>query len=233
MSTSSALPKYVQISEMLIRDISAGRLADGSKLPTEREMAVELGISVGTLRKSLDDLVEKGMLRRVQGSGNYVKHRPDPAGVYAFFRLELIEGGGLPTAEYLDIRRIRKPSDLPLFGTSDQGHRLRRLRRLSGQAAALEEIWLEGQWADEIDREDISESLYFYYRTKLNLWITSAEDRVGIDKVPAWRVDEFGMAAGEFCGLVERWGRTAAGEVAEYSRTWFDPSVARYFARMR
>jgi GntR family transcriptional regulator len=32
-SLTSALPKYLQISEMLIRDIAAGRLADGARLP--------------------------------------------------------------------------------------------------------------------------------------------------------------------------------------------------------
>lgn len=230
---SSALPKYIQISEMLIRDIAAGRLADGAKLPPERDFAAQLGIAVGTLRKALTDLEEKGMLRRVHGSGNYVQHRPDPAGMYAFLRLELANGGGLPTADYLDISRLDKPSDLPPFGSSDQGHRIRRLRRLSGQPAALEEIWLDGAWVDEIDPDDISESLYFYYRTRLNLWISSAEDRVGIGHVPDWRVDQFGLTAGEPCGFIERWANSATGEVVEYSRTWFDPNVARYIARMR
>jgi len=42
----SALPKYVQIAEMLIRDIAAGRLADGARLPPEREMAEGLGVRV-------------------------------------------------------------------------------------------------------------------------------------------------------------------------------------------
>ena len=56
----TALPLYVQISELLIRDIAAGRLIDGERLPPEREMAEELGISIGTLRKALADLTQKG-----------------------------------------------------------------------------------------------------------------------------------------------------------------------------
>ncbi len=73
MATGSALPKYIQISEMLIRDIAAGRLGDGMRLPPERDMAKSLDISVGTLRKALADLESKGALRRLQGSGNYVQ----------------------------------------------------------------------------------------------------------------------------------------------------------------
>ena len=233
MPDSTALPKYVQTAELLIREIAAGRLADGVRLPPERDMAADMGIAVGTLRKALNDLTEKGMLERIQGSGNYVRHKPEAAGVYAFFRLELVEGGGLPTADLLDVRRISKPDDLPEFGNSSEGHRVRRLRRLGGRPAAMEEIWLDGTWAETITPADLLESLYLFYRTRLGLWITAAEDRVGIGTAPEWSVPEFGLNAGEPTGFIERWGRTGAGEVVEYSRTWFDPRVARYVARMR
>ena len=65
LASKAALPKYVRISERLIREIAAGRLADGTRLPPEREMAVELGASVGTLRKALADLADKGLLERI------------------------------------------------------------------------------------------------------------------------------------------------------------------------
>lgn len=233
MPQSSALPKYVQTAELLIREIAAGRLADGARLPPERDMAGELDVSVGTLRKALDDLTERGLLERIQGSGNYVRHKADAAGVYAFFRLERVEGGGLPTADLLDVRRLAKPDDLPVFGSSGEGHRIRRLRRLSGTPAAMEEIWLDAAWAQSVTREDLLESLYLYYRTRLGLWIARAEDRIGVAPVPEWAVDEFGLRPGEPAGFIERWGRTNEGAIAEFSRTWFDPDVARYIARMR
>ena len=42
---SGALPLYLQISEMLIRDIASGRLPRGTHLPPEREMAKSLDTS--------------------------------------------------------------------------------------------------------------------------------------------------------------------------------------------
>ena len=233
VTQSTALPKYVQTAELLIREIASGRLADGARLPPERDMAGELDVSVGTLRKALNDLTDRGLLERIQGSGNYVRHKADAAGVYAFFRLELVDGGGLPTADLLDVTRLKKPDGLPGFGASDEGHRIRRLRRLSGQPAALEEIWLDAAWATSVRREDLLDSLYFYYRTRLGLWIARAEDRIGVDVVPDWAVTEFDLAPGQPAGFIERWGRTNEGAIAEYSRTWFDSNVARYIARMR
>lgn len=233
MPVNHALPLHVQISEMLIRDVAAGRIVDGEKLPPEREMAASLRIAVGTLRKALAELERKGMLQRIQGSGNYIRARTDTDSVYALFRLERIGGGGLPTAHVLSVERLSKPADMPAFGSSKDGHRIRRLRLLSGVPAAVEEIWLDGDCADRVTVEDLSESLYLYYRKALGIWITRAEDRIGVAQVPDWAPPTFGCAPGTPAGFIERigWGRDGAS--VEFSRTWFDPAVSRYVSRLR
>lgn len=232
MADASSLPKYIQISEMLIREIAAGHLADGARLPPERDMAVELGISVGTLRKALGDLAEKGMLERVQGSGNYVRHQNDVASVYAMFRLELIGGGGLPTAKVLSVDRLPKEPGMPKFGPSEEGHRIRRLRSLDDQLIALEEIWLDGSYRDVVTADDLSESLYHFYRHDLGLLIGSAVDEIGAGSVPNWGCDTFGLWAGDTAGYIERVSFDAGGTPAEFSRTWFDYNKARYISRI-
>ena len=232
MSDTHALPKYVQISELLIRDIQAGRLVDGERLPPERDMAAQLGISVGTLRKSLDELTALGLLERVQGSGNYICAQEDAQSVYAFFRVELIEGGGLPTAELLSVDRLVKPDGLPHFGSTPEGHRIRRLRRLNGVPAVLEEIWLDGSFVDRIDAEALRESLYLYYRETLGLWITKAVDRLDLTSVPDWAPSVFGKSPGQPCMRATRIGYGPDGTPAEASWNWINTDVARYVARI-
>ncbi|MBP1842720.1 GntR family transcriptional regulator [Rhizobium petrolearium] len=232
-SHPGSLPIYLQITELFVRDIAAGRLVDGEKLAPERHLAAELGIAVGTLRKALAELQSRGLLDRVQGSGNYIRAISDPQSVYAMFRLELIQGGGLPTAEVLDIVRLDKPKDLPGFGFSPEGHRIRRVRKLSGKVVALEEIWLDGSYVSAITPEDLSESLYLYYRTRLGLWIGRAEDRICLDSVPEWAPPVFGPKPGSPIPYVLRMSQAQDGVVAEVSHTWFDHSVARYVSRLR
>ncbi len=233
MALPGSLPLYQQIAELLIRDIAAGRLIDGERLPPEREMASSLGIAVGTLRQALKSLAEKGLLHRVQGSGNYVQARADAASVYAMFRLERVEGGGLPTARVLSVRRCAKDPGLPAFGSHPEGHRIRRLRFLSGAVAAVEEIWLDASHAAQISPPDLIESLYLYYRQRLGIWIARAEDRVGLGQVPDWAPAEFPRAPGTALPLVTRLSWTAEGVSAEASWTWYDPEVARYVARLK
>jgi GntR family transcriptional regulator len=233
MPVKNALPIYVQISEMLIRDVSAGHYLDGARLPPERQLATDLGVSVTTLRKALDDMAQKGMLERRQGSGNYIKTGAELASVYSFFRVELIAGGGLPTAELLALDRIKKPSGFPAFGPSDEAYRIRRLRRLNGAPAVLEEIWLDGDQSAQINAEDLSESLYLFYRKSLNLWIAEAEDQLDLAKVPDWSPQMFGPPPGENCLCAQRLSRSQRGAVVEFSLNWIDTKIARYVARIK
>jgi GntR family transcriptional regulator len=233
MAAPGSLPLYMQISELLIRDIAAGRLIDGEKLPPERDMASQLGIAVGTLRQALKDLTAKGMLNRVQGSGNYIRAKADPASVYALLRIELATGGGLPTAQVLSVDLLPKDLGLPDFGTTDMGHRIRRLRYLSGQVAAVEEIWLDASYIPQIAIGDLSESLYLYYRQRLGLWIARAEDSIGMGPLPDWTPKEFPHPPAKDLPLITRISFDQTGQSAEASRTWFDPETVRYVARLK
>lgn len=232
MAHTSALPKFIQLSEMLIREIAAGHLADGARLPPERDMADELGVAVGTLRKALADVEAKGLLDRVQGSGNYVRHRPAVDSVYAFFRLELLKGGGLPTAEVLSVDRLTKPDSFARLGGDAEGHRIRRIRSLDGIVIALEEIWLDGAQRKKVAVSDLSDSLYHFYRHELGLVIVSVEDRIGVRPMPDWTPDIYHLKAGDTAGYIERVSWTAAKEPAEFSRTWYDARRATYISRM-
>lgn len=230
--SSNALPLYLQISELLIRDIAAGRLIDGERLPPERDMADELGISIGTLRKALADLTEKGLLERIQGSGNYIRQGGTQESIYAMFRLELLSGGGLPRADILNTERVRKSEHLPSFGTSPEGTRIRRLRYLNDTMIAVEEIWLDGD-AGFVKKDLLSDSLYRFYQKHLGFWIVRAEDRVTIGKVPDWAPAEFTLDPGTITGFIERFSWADGSEPVEYSRTWFDTNRAHYVQRLK
>jgi len=232
-SSRGSLPMYLQIAETLVRDICSGRLIDGEKLPPERDMARVLGIAVGTLRKTLGELETRGLLERIQGSGNYIRAVSDPQSLYAMFRLELIEGGGLPTAEILSVTRLVKDKNLPAFGSSPEAHRIRRLRRIGGKIAAIEEIWLDGSYVNTITADDLSESLYLYYRTRLSLWIAKAEDYIDIGPVPDWAPSHFLPRPGDLTPHILRISHSHEGDRAEVSHTWYDHTVARYVSRLR
>ena len=228
---ATSLPLYLQLSEFLIREIAAGRLSDGDKLPPEREMAAQYKTTVTTLRKALAVLQNKGLLERIHGSGNYVRQAEQVDSVYSMFRLELVNGGGLPTSKLVELREMSKPVDLPAFGRSEMATRIRRLRFLDAKLIAVEEIWLDRD-AGEVKQEQLQDSLYRYYKMQLGFWISRAEDRVSIGHTPDWSPQDFGVAAGQSTGFIERFSWAQTSVPVEYSRTWFDTTKAVYIQRL-
>lgn len=68
----SGVPVYRQIMAMLEEGIRAGTLERGSQLPTERELAAQMGVSRGTVKRAYDELNDAGVLEGRQGIGTFV-----------------------------------------------------------------------------------------------------------------------------------------------------------------
>jgi GntR family transcriptional regulator len=228
------LPVYLQISELLARQIKAGYWREGERLPTEAELAQRLSVAVGTLRKSLTLLEEQGVLERIQGSGTYVKKVVSTKQIYELFRLELTTGPGLPTAHILDVRRMARPEHVPVLGEQGQWPvwRVRRQRYLNQVPVALEEIWFQAEGLQALTADELGDSMYLFYQQRFDLWIARVEDRLSAGPVPQWTGLPCALAAGDCAGFIERLSWTAGNVLAEYSQTWFDPAVCRYSSRL-
>ena len=62
------------ITARLRRAIETGVYADGDQLPPERQLALAFSTARSTIRKSLDQLEEKGLVTRRVGSGTFVSY---------------------------------------------------------------------------------------------------------------------------------------------------------------
>ncbi|MET9375246.1 substrate-binding domain-containing protein [Streptomyces sp. NPDC002992] len=75
--------KFRTLMAELRRGILDGTWPPGSKLPTERALATETGLSVTTVRRAYEDLVALGLVERRQGAGTFAAQRPDGDGAAA------------------------------------------------------------------------------------------------------------------------------------------------------
>lgn len=69
-------PRYAQLRRRLQAAIAEGVLAPAASLPPERELAEITGLSRVTVRKAMQDLVDKGVIIQRQGSGSFVREQP-------------------------------------------------------------------------------------------------------------------------------------------------------------
>src|SRR5581483_11012073 len=149
---SSPVPLYFQVSRRLEEAVDQGDLLPGERLPNEIEFAQALSISRPTMRRALDDLVEKGMLTRKQGVGTQVanaqvRRRVALTSLYD----DLAASGRAPQTRVLRLstecvdrhaaRALGEPADQPVVY-------LERLRLADGQPLAIMRNWLPPRFAD-------------------------------------------------------------------------------------
>ncbi len=78
IDTKSGVPFYRQIIEQIKFGIARGELKSGDRLPTVRQLAVDLSINPNTVIRAYRELEIESVLDTQQGSGTFVgRHKPE------------------------------------------------------------------------------------------------------------------------------------------------------------
>jgi len=81
----SAQPLYQKVEAWITDQINQGELIPGDLIPSESRLSKELDVSIGTVKKALDNLVWQGVLYRHQGKGTFVSRIDFNNSLYRFF----------------------------------------------------------------------------------------------------------------------------------------------------
>src|SRR5689334_25407249 len=73
LDRSSGMPLYRQICQRLREAILSGELAEGTRLPTERALASELGVNRTTVMNAYNELASEGLIEGHVGRGTLVR----------------------------------------------------------------------------------------------------------------------------------------------------------------
>ena len=66
-------PLYVALADALAEDLAAGRIRPGARLPTHRELADRLGVTIGTVTRGYAEAARRGLLSGEVGRGTFVR----------------------------------------------------------------------------------------------------------------------------------------------------------------
>ena len=91
---SAAGARYLAIAEALSGDVRSGRLQPGDRLPTHRDLAYRLGVTVGTVTRAYAEAARRGLVDGEVGRGTYVRD-PKPG---SFAALDDLRDGGTDEA---------------------------------------------------------------------------------------------------------------------------------------
>ena len=77
ISQSDGRPMYLQIMEQIKQRVAVGEWAPGQEIPSIRQLAVDLRISVITVKRAYLELEREGVIVTQQGKGSVVASNPD------------------------------------------------------------------------------------------------------------------------------------------------------------
>ncbi|MDE5604190.1 MAG: GntR family transcriptional regulator [Eubacterium sp.] len=80
-------PIYIQLVELIKKEIVSGRMKSGEKIPSVRELAVQAKVNPNTVQKALAELERFGLIYTERTNGKYVTENTD---IIKNYRNELI-----------------------------------------------------------------------------------------------------------------------------------------------
>lgn len=196
-------PLYKQIKDLLLERIASGEWPPGTFIPSEAALAASYNVSVGTLRKALDELVSDNVVVRRQGKGTAVATHDADRALFRFFNVVRHDGErSLPVSRVLS--RRRRPADaaerkaLDLAPEADVIH-IRRVRELTGSPTLLEDIVLDAETfaALETQPDVLPNTLYQLYQHQYGATVAHADEQLVAVRAGEQDAAQLGVELGE------------------------------------
>lgn len=132
LDNSTARPLYLQLRDRLLRRIQAGEYGAHQRLPSERDLSRDFGVSRITVRQALADLSQHGHVYTRVGKGTYVSDATlrRPLGSLFGFSESVLRHGRTPSSTILEAHLVPAPADVADRLQLAPGESLVRLQRL-------------------------------------------------------------------------------------------------------
>ncbi|MFS0865656.1 GntR family transcriptional regulator [Fredinandcohnia sp. 179-A 10B2 NHS] len=160
-------PFYKQLKEKIIEDIEVGRLKHGDKLPSERDLALQYGISRMTARHTLSILEREGIVERRVGAGTFVSNNKIQMDFITFnsFTKDMLGKGLTPSTQVLSMGHMEATPILAERLQVSIGENLfsvKRLRLVDDRPIAIEESFIPDRYCRNIE-EHITDNTSLYH----------------------------------------------------------------------
>jgi GntR family transcriptional regulator len=100
--------RYKEVKSAILAALSAGEWKGGECIPSEKRLAERFGVSIGTLRKAIDELCAENILIRHQGLGTFVSMHQRDRHFFRFFRIVRRDGDKVyPVVTLIDFKKAR------------------------------------------------------------------------------------------------------------------------------
>ncbi|MGP9689763.1 GntR family transcriptional regulator [Psychrobacter sp. AOP22-C1-C5] len=175
------MPRYEQVRWHIQTLLTESNWNESTPLPTEQEFADKYNVSVGTVRKAVEKLVEDGVLVKQQGRGTFLKKPNFESSLLRFFKFRDKDASYvIPTGVIKKIMLIEAVDTINKKLDMNENEALlyiERVRIVEDKVLLSEKIWLPKsryQAFVGLEPEDFENLLYPFYYKKCGQFVSSA-----------------------------------------------------------
>ena len=176
---------YKDVKQAILAALAEGEWKPGEAIPSERKLIERFGVSIGTLRKAIDELVAENIMIRHQGRGTFVATHRQEDHFFRFFRIVRQDGyREFPTVQLAKFRRAKADKDeaaalgLPL---GEAVFRFTNVLSLEGRAVMIDAITVPAERFRTLSEKLLRErpnTLYNFYQDVFGINIIRTEERL-------------------------------------------------------
>lgn len=247
LTDTASMPLYRQVKRELQRVIESGRCGPGKSLPNETVIARALQVSIGTLRRAVDELVHEHVLVRRQGKGTFVALHGNDRFLFHFFHIEprldprfadIATAAEYPQVQSLGFERDRageldaaalriKPGD-PVIRFDNR-------LSLSGRPVVHDRIAIPALMFKGLTEKRLRErqsTIYGLYQTEFGITVLHAQERTRAAAADRNTARVLGVAVGQPVLEVHRTALTFGDKPVEYRISTINTQLHDYVSML-
>ncbi|WP_109477396.1 GntR family transcriptional regulator [Paraburkholderia sp. C35] len=179
--------RYKEVKNAMLAALASQEWKGGEAIPSERKLSERFGVSIGTLRKAIDELVADNILVRHQGLGTFVAQHQRDRHFFRFFRIVRQDGDKTyPTVTLVSFRKGKATREIAEMLGVDTGARvftfINRLA-LHGETVMIDNITVAEARFPGLTEAALRErpsTLYNFYQDAFHINVVGTEERLRV-----------------------------------------------------
>ena len=233
----TASPLYKEVKTQLTRGLAAGEWKPGAAIPSESRLAERFNVSIGTIRKAIDELVAERILLRQQGRGTFVATHSEDRTLFYFFHIVGKDGSReLPVMELLSFRRARPGATEEERLNLSPGasvFRIQNLLKLSDRPVIFDEITVSAERFPDLDQDVFGGrdgTIYGLYQARYGITVIRIIETLAAARPSTRAASLLGISTETPALVIRRVAYTYGNQPVEYRVSWVNTERHEYLS---
>jgi GntR family transcriptional regulator len=226
---------YAEVKRRVLHGLMDGEWPQGAPIPTENQLAQRYGVSVGTVRKALGELVAERVLVRRPGRGTFAARHDRDSMLETFFHIVNERGEKeFPASELLSFRRTAADVSVARHLGLERGAPViafENLLRLQGQTVIYDRIAVPQAVCPALDESLLRQrdmTIFGLYQVRCGVTVTRLEERIRAAAAPSAVARCLVLDKGAPVLAIERVAQTYDGTPVEYRERYVNTEHHAY-----